>query len=472
MKKQVIIDQSVVLTRIALLINGECREIYAEQTFKPSGQSKVIQGQIEKIASHLKAAFVNFGDEKNGLLHFSKIPSCYEKRVQQGLRLPVQVTKENSGEKGHKLSAYINIPGYYLVCLPFEDTINISRKITDGKKRAELKALVDEIRDEPFGFIVRTNSQDASKETLTLEIKQLIAKARKLMQYKDYLAKGDVLLEDDPLAIHLLRDWIKVNDEIEVISNDSMLLEHIKEHMSSYLPEVNASYKAYPKEEQLFSVFSLEKLFENALKRKVWLKNGGNLVIEQTEAMTVVDVNSAKAIEKKNPMKAVRELNELAISETIRQMVFRNLSGIVVVDLIDIKSRELREELFEFAKQQAMQLDGLRTRVFPISDLDLLQMSREKKYQKLSEVMLEPCGQCHTLNSQVGSYYHTFQIEQKLKHIASQTIQETIYLSCGPAMKEFWSHNDLVKRYKEAYGITVQLSLDYPYEKYALNYHI
>ncbi|MGL4345899.1 MAG: ribonuclease E/G [Cellulosilyticaceae bacterium] len=472
MKKQIIVEQSVVLTRIALIIDGVCKQMYAQQAFNPTGQSKVVQGQIEKMVPHLKAAFVNFGEDKNGLLHLNKIPECYDKRVQQGLRLPVQVIKENTGDKGHKLSAYINIPGYYLVCLPFENTINISKKISDPQKRKELKELITHVREDDFGFILRTNSQDVPYDVLEVEARQLMLQAKRLMKYKDTLTKGEVLLEEDPLVIQLMRDWITPSDELEVICNDKEMMHKIQQHMALYLPQVLSQYRSYPKEEHLFAVFGIDKIFEQALRKKVWLKNGGNLVIEATEAMTVVDVNSAKAIQKKNVDKAVREMNELAISETIRQMVYRNIAGIVMVDLIDIKSKQLKDELYEFAKKQAVLIDGSRTRVFPISELDLLQMSREKKYPKLAEVMLESCKQCGERQMQQGKYYQTFEIEQQIKRVALQTIQKNLYLKCGSQLAAFWKENGLIKVYQEVYGITIHLIVDNENEKYTLNHHI
>ncbi|MGL4738667.1 MAG: ribonuclease E/G [Cellulosilyticaceae bacterium] len=472
MKKQIIVEKSVVLSRIALLIDGECKQFYVDQTFNPTGQSKVIQGQIEKVAPHLKAAFVNFGEEKNGLLHLTKIPTCYNKRVQQGLRLPVQVTKENTGDKGHKLSAFINIPGYYLVCLPFEDTINISRKITDPKQRMELKAMIESIREEGFGFIIRTNSVEASEEVLRTEAKHLMARAKKLMQYKDTMARGTVLLEDQSLALQLLREWVSPQDEVVLISNDMQVLEELETHLRDYLPQVEVTTKAYPYTENLFGVYGIEKPFEQALRRKVWLKNGGNLVIESTEAMTVVDVNSAKAIEKKNQEQSIKEINEFAIRETLKQMVYRNIAGIVILDLIDIKTRELKEKLYAFAKEEAQRIDGARTKVFPISELDLLQMSREKKYPKLSDVLLRGCQSCGNLAAKPNAYLTTFEIEQKIKHVVSQTTQQEIYLNIDRFLAAFWREHDLVSRYQKVYGLTIHLEDSGESEKYAFNYHI
>lgn len=472
MKKQIIIEHSIVMSRIALLIDGECKQFYVDQTFNPTGQSKVIQGQIEKMAPHLKAAFVNFGEEKNGLLHLSKMPQCYEKRVQQGLRLPVQVIKENTGDKGHKLSAFISIPGYYLVCLPFEDTINISRKITDPKDRAKLKTLIESIREDGFGFIIRTNSLEASEEVLRIEAMHLMTRAKKLMQYKDTMARGAVLLEDQSLALQLLREWVTPQDEVTLVSNDEASIQELVVHLKDYLPQVQVEVKSYPYTEQLFGVYGIEKLFEQALRRKVWLKNGGNLVIETTEAMTVVDVNSAKAIQKKNQEQSIKEINQLAIHETLKQMVYRNIAGIVIIDLIDIKTRELKEKLYEFAKEQALIIDGTRTKVFPISELDLLQLSREKKYPKLSDVLLKGCTSCGDLATKPNAYLITFEIEQKLKHIASQTVQKEIHLNVDKELAAFWREYELVNRYQKTYGLMIHLKDSCGNEKYAFNYHI
>lgn len=457
MSKTIIIDCSLTYTKIGVIDEHEPREIYLQDNFDVDLQNRVVQGQIIDIVKNLQAAFVDFGEEKKGLLHFKHIPECYKQPLNQGKRLPVQIIRENTGSKGHKLTAFINITGRHLVCLPFEEGINVSKKIREPKERTRLKEIIKRASEQQYGFIVRTSSQEATEDELIAEVNELMAQAQMLHQSKDHLEKGNILLEERSLAIRVIQDHIGQNECLKIICNDNTVLEEVKTMLSKYTPSIQHEYMIMPYLENLFKVYDVEKEFLDTLKKRVWLKNGGNLVIEPTEAMTVIDVNSAKAILKKNPAKAIMELNKLAVQDSIKQMIRRNLAGIIIIDLVDLKSKEDRACIYEYATQQIKALDSNRSIVYPITELGLLQIARTKKYTSLYQSIYKECNACASIGGEYKLSYLTYLIEQRIKHTLSQTTNKELFIRCNPSLYDYMTREKTAFLLQKHYGIQLQL---------------
>lgn len=474
MKKQILIDYSETLIRLALLSEGVLTHLYIEDPLNQNMQNRMIQGQISDVVKNLKAVFVDFGQEKKGLLHLSQIPDVYKTRIHVGLRLPVQIVKENKGEKGHKLTAFITIPGQYFICLPFEQGIGISKQITNKKVRENLKTWLEERSQGKYGFVVRTQAQEVPLEVLEKELEVLIQRTDSIMQIKDNVSKETLLLEEEPFYIQMMREYISLKDEVEVICNEESYIKNIENHFKTLYESLtfDVTFKQYKVTENIFSLYSIEKDYEETLKQKIWLKNGGNIMIDYTEAMTVMDVNSAKAVQKKNNAKTVWELNTLAVQEAVKQMMLRNLGGIILIDLVEFQDKEQKEAFNVFIREYINQVDGKRSISYPLTELGLLQIARTKKYMPLYQKIFEPCSGCGSSYSTYTVVYRSFLIEQKIKQTALHTIHKMLYVKCNFLCADFLIKEKLLEKFEKRYGIKVELIKDEKCQYFEILHHV
>lgn len=471
--KQIVIDYTHTLTRIGVMVDKKLISIYLDSPLNANAQNRIVVGQVEKVVKNLQAAFVAFGEEKNGLLHFKQVPPCYQNKLQQGARIPVQIKKENTGDKGHKLTSLLNIQGYYLVCMVFEPQIRISKKIKDPLKRNTIKEHLEKISEGKYGFMVRTKAQDVPIEVLQKEAIYLMEEASKLMETKDCVSRGSILLKEDPLYFQVVMDTLCRGEKLEIICNDEFILSDLQRRLTHLAVGECIEYRMYPFNENLFKLLSYEKLFENTGRHKIWLKNGGNIVIDYTEAMTVIDVNSAKAVLSKNHQKAVMELNKLAVEEAILQVLQRNLAGMIIIDLVELNDSQEKKEIFEFAKELILKYDKDRMMVYPVTELGLMQITRTKKYASVPDLLGSQCPRCHKKDSMVSTLYKVYEIEQELKHLSLHTTQEKIYLYCSEAIyqmiQDYGWHEKFVNTYKIAIFYEIQKSFKDDY--YEIKYH-
>lgn len=472
--KQIIIDYNHTLTRIAVKNNGQLTHFYMDSPLDQSAQDRIVVGQVDKVVKNLQGAFVDFGEEKNGLLHFKQVPPAYQNRMQQGARIPVQVKKENTGQKGHKLTGYLTIQGYNLVCMVFEPVICFSKKIKEPSKKQIIKEMLEKVTCGEVGFLVRTKAKDIPVHLLQKEAIYLVNEAKKLLQTKDFVCKGTLLKQDEPLAMQVILENLKQEERLEVISNNEEILQSIKDKIAYFIDDTfTIDFKAVPKKDNVFRDYDCEKYFDASLKRKVWLKNGGNIVIDYTEAMTVVDVNSAKAVLTKNQSKAVLELNTLAVKETLLQIMQRNIAGIIMIDLVEMKDVAHKEEVYNIAKTFIEKYDRERTKVYPLTELGLLQVARTKKYVSLPEILMGTCRACKGMKLVPSTVYKMYEIERNIKHMSEHTLQDKIYLYCHGYMKQMLLENEYDKIFEKSYGIKVILQEDKKFDEksYEFKYH-
>ena len=460
MHKQIVIDESLSMTRIGVIQEGKLTHIYMEDHEELTLQNTVLQGQVQQVVKNLKGAFVDFGTDKKGLLHFKNVPECYGNNIQQGMRIPVQIQKENTGEKGNRLTGMVSIPGYYLVALPYEPGIQISKKIKSSEVRERLKSLLNPLAGGTTGFIVRTNAKEASDEEIINEATYLVEKTIAFHKMKANVQKGTVLIEAESLFWEVIKEHIKATDEVSFLCNNEQIKSALEEKLKIFLPKLTFTLGIYPYYENLFKLMSIEKDFLETLKRKIWLKNGGNIVVDYTEAMTVIDVNSAKAIVGKEEGKAISKLNRLAIEESIYQVIRRNLSGIILIDLVDFKSREDRTSIYEWTRQFLSSMDGSRSKVYPPTELDLLQITRTKKYLPIYQKLFTKASEHAQVYDQPQLSFIGFKLEVELKQIVATTTMKELYLYCSPNLYKSWMGSDFMTNIQKIYGLKINLLIE------------
>lgn len=454
MNKKIIVEKNALTVQVAFMKEDELIRFHISSLFEPDLQNKIVIGQVMQVVKNLKAAFVDYGNEKNGMLHFKQVPDAYLNKLQPGVRLPVQIVKQNIGEKGHKLTAKVNLSGRYLICLPFEPGINISKKITDQLLRQRLKEYLGaQDYAKRYGFIVRTHAEKVPFEVLMEDARQLVEKADQLMQTKDYLSKGTVLYEELSAGCQMIVDTLMGEEDVEIVCNDKLYLEELYQMARAYACHEKTKFTLYEGMLSIWAAFSLGKKIDEMLKRRVWLKSGGNLMIDYTEAMTVIDVNSAKAVVTKSPDKAALNLNKEAVKEAILQMNRRNLSGMIIVDLVEMKSSEAKKEIYNEAKRLLEYYEDSRSKVYPLTELGLLQFSRTKKYQCLPHQLLTSCTGCGAGYGKKSFLYEMMKLEEKLKQVKLTDEKQTVYLEVCPEYAEQATLKESLSRLEAYYPV-------------------
>ncbi len=401
MSKEILINVTPQETRVAILENGMLHDLYIERNRNRGLVGNVYQGKIVRVLPGMEAAFVEIGLEKAAFLHISDVADKnknhnetvhVEQVLHEGQKILVQVLKDQLGTKGARLTTNITIPSRYLVFMPNADNIGVSSRIEKEEDRLRLKnnLLEQEHRVEGAGYILRTAAEVADKEAITSDIKYLNRLWEKINNTSDVKA-GSVVHRDLPLFLRVLRDM--VDEDIEVIRVDSRETHlSMLEFAENYVPEVADFVEHYPGERPIFDLHGVEDEIQKGLERKVQLKSGGYLIIDQTEAMTTIDVNTGAFVGSRNLEETIFKTNLEAAQGIARQLRLRNLGGIVILDFIDMLEDEHKRQVMR-ALEKALEKDHARTSISEVSSLGLVEMTRKRTRESLEHVL---CGTCPT----------------------------------------------------------------------------
>ncbi|MGL4361976.1 MAG: ribonuclease E/G [Cellulosilyticaceae bacterium] len=472
-KKQIIIDTSYTFTKIGFAIDQKLEYLYTEHLLNKSIKNQMVIGQIQQVMKNLNSVFVDYGEEKKGLLPIKQIPECYKKNLHQGMRIPVQIKKENTGDKGNKLTSFLTLEGNNLICFLFEPDICFSKKIKNNIFKTKIKEQLSVLTDGECGFLIRTRAEQIDVDIIIEEAKILLETAKQIKLRQNHLAKGSILNEALPLAIQVITEHLEAREKMDIICNNTKLIKDIKQMLLPYKQISDVNILEYDANTVLFSDFSLEKRFESTMKKKVWLKNGSNIVFNYTEALTVIDVNSAKAVLSKNKEKTFIEINQLAIEEAFRQIRLRNLGGMFVVDLLEMNNQKSADNIFQYAMMLIQQPINKELKIYPITPLGLLQIVKEKKYTSFKEAIYENCEYCGQEYGQKQLIWSLYQIENQFKRLSRDTIQKKCYIKMSMKLYELYTKLSLQKVFEQTYNILAEISVDKSFkpQQYEFNYH-
>lgn len=410
MSENLLINVTPQETRVALIFQGAVQELHIERTLSRGLVGNIYLGKVVRVLPGMQSAFIDIGLERAAFLHVADIwdarPQGHEgnsnnvpltpieKLLFDGQAITVQVVKDPIGTKGARLSTQISIAGRMLVYLPQDSHIGISQRIENEEEREALRTKVQGLmlEDEKGGFIVRTMAEDASEEDLRADIEYL----RRTWSTISKLAKTkppcSLLHQDLNLAQRVLRDF--VNEEttsIQIDSRENFLM--LQEFGRTYTPSVLPKLQHYTGERPLFDLYSVEEEIERALGRRVNLKSGGYLIIDQTEAMTTIDVNTGSFVAGRNFDDTIFKTNLEAAIAIARQLRLRNLGGIIILDLIDMESQEHKDAVLA-ELNKALSRDRTKLSVSTFSALGLVEVTRKRTRESLSHVLCEPCPAC------------------------------------------------------------------------------
>ena len=384
-KKQMLISSKDGVSKVAILEGPTLVQYYTSEAKSKVGN--IYLGKVKNVLPGMEAAFVSFGEEKNGVLYVADIEGSHKNSKIENLLKPdqeilVQVVKDAIGEKGARLTGQISLPGRYLVLIPNSRTKGISRRLSDNE-RSRLNKIIRKLKPENFGVIVRTAAEGVSEKALQVDIEKLIEEWDVVSNYKS----GDApkLIHQEPdVSIKVIREHLNSTFKKLLIDRKDQF-EEIKNYVSDTSPEISDIVDFYQDELMLFERYHIEDQIKKALDRKVWLPSGGHLIIDKTEALTVVDVNTGKFVGKDSLEETVYENNLEAAEEIARQLRLRDIGGIIVIDFIDMESTKKQQSLLNRFKQELAK-DKTRTQVFEISKLGLVEMTRKRVGVGLVEV--------------------------------------------------------------------------------------
>jgi ribonuclease G len=435
MEQKIIINCDFKQTRVALLENGKVAELYIEQPLHQRLVGNIYKGKVENVLPGMQAAFVDIGEEKNAFFYVNDIPHPRGEEKAEG-RMPiqqllhtgeevlVQVMKEPFGSKGARLTGHITLPGRFLVLMPGLNYVGVSRRIDSQEERERLKREMEELRPPDMGLIVRTAAEGADRESLNNDLQFLLELWRKIIKLSKKEKSPALLYKDMTLVYRIVRDLF--NDHVsQLIIDDEQEYHKVLNVLNCISPHLKKRVTLYQKKEPIFERFNIEDEIERSLSRVVWIKCGGYIVFDETEALTVIDVNTGKYTGKSNLEDTVLKTNLEAAEEVARQIRLRDIGGIIIVDFIDMNTLEHRHQVLEKLKQ-GMNRDRTKSQVLGITSLGLVEIARKKVRQGISAVMQQPCSYCHGKGKVLSPEAVSSKVERELKKILNRRDIEAV----------------------------------------------
>ncbi len=396
-RKQLLVRVLPHQTQIVILEGPMLVEHYVAREEGTSLAGNIYQAVAKNILPGMEAAFLDFGSNKNGVLYVGDIKTNernvrIENLLQENDRVLVQVVKDAMGAKGARLTGQISLPGRYLVLVPNSDAQGISRRLPEAE-RQRLRGIVQAAKPAGFGVIVRTAASGATEEALRADIERLVELWEKIKQDADGGEAPRLVYKEPELLIRVIREHF-TSDFKRLLIDDAGARDRVIAYLQEQAPELVSKVQLYEDEMGLFERFHVEDQLKKALDRKVYLKSGGHLVIDRTEALTVIDVNTGKFVGSSNLEETVLQNNLEAAEEIGRQLRLRDIGGIIVIDFIDMESEKHQRMLIRKFKEELAK-DKTRTQVFDISQLGLVEMTRKNVSRGLLENFSEPCPHCN-----------------------------------------------------------------------------
>ncbi|HWQ69338.1 MAG TPA: Rne/Rng family ribonuclease [Patescibacteria group bacterium] len=429
MKREIIVNSSIVETRVAVLEDGVLVELLIDDSKNKSIAGNIYKGRVLKILPGMQAAFVDLGLAKDAFLYVRDIfedveeyeqlltigeegesaesPSeeprptfsrgrrqqaSIEEILKEGQEIVAQVAREPLGTKGARITSHITLPGRYLVYMPTEQHVGVSRKIENEGERTRLKQIIEEINPQREGVIVRTAGVGKERAEIEADLEFLRSLWKKIKGKAETLAAPALVQKDLDLIFRIFRDLF-TKEVVRLVVDSPTEYERCLEYAESLHPELKSHLFLYTEDEPIFKSFGIEREVEKALRHKAWLKSGGYIVLEETEALVSIDVNTGKYVGKHDFEETVLKTNLEAAQEIARQVRLRDLGGIIIIDFIDMARQESRDRVVQELKE-ALKPDRSPTNVSLLSELGLVEMTRKRVRQGLNKALSASCPEC------------------------------------------------------------------------------
>jgi ribonuclease G len=523
MKKEIIINAAANETRIAITEDGRLAELFVETANKEKMVGDIYLGKVAKVMAGIKAAFIDLGLGQDGFLHFSDIGSRFEEytamigddededeeksgspsvptepagdaatppqprqhqrgqsdrnapgqapaqpprqsswdiKLEKGQEVIVQIIKEPVGKKGVRVTSEVSFAGRFLVLLPFDDKVGISKKITNFKEKRRLRKIVQAILPQGFGTIIRTVAEGKEESSIKNDLEDLIATWREVEKTVKSEKAPCLLYKDLATTSSVIRDLFS-NDVSRVVIDSKKLHKEIRAYIKYTSPQLLDKVELHRDKAPIFDSFGIEKELENTLARKVWLKSGGYIIIEPTEAMVVIDVNSGRYAPKKE-----QELNSLrtdleAAREITHQLRLRDLGGIIVCDFIDLDDEKNKKKVYEELKKE-FRKDRSKITVLPMTEFGLVQITRQRVRQNILHSFTEPCPTCAGTGLVQSKTTTLNQLERWIRRFKTETRETRLTLRVNPSLASVLREGTInrMRRIMLKYLVLVRLEED------------
>jgi ribonuclease G len=422
MKREIFINSTPQESRIAIMEDGILAEFVVERKQERGIAGNLYKGKVARVLPGMQAAFVEIGMEKAGFLHASDFfdipedvqliassgdevefedapkppPSArrlpLEKRISAGEEILVQVAKDPLGTKGARVTSHVSLPGRYMVFMPNTKHIGISRRIEGEEERKRLKEIAHSLGTADGGFILRTACEGRSKREIQRDLRFLTKLWKRIQQKAETAAAPVIIHQDLDLITRTIRDFFTPDTE-KVVVDSAKDHRRIVDFVRNFMSRLRSKIVLYSDSEPLFDRYAIEEKIEKALDRRVWLRSGGYIIIERTEALTAIDVNTGRFVGRRNQEETIFKTNFEAAHEVVRQLRLRNVGGIIIIDFIDMEKEANRKKVYE-ALKDALKKDKARTNILKISELGLVEMTRQRTRESLENQLLSPCPHC------------------------------------------------------------------------------
>ena len=491
MRREIIINASPSETRIALLEDKELVEILVERPEAVRRVGDIYKGRVNAVLPGMQAAFVDLGLEKSAFLHASDLqpdsdldemfeddedgddrkrsggrgrrdeaPPRIEDALKKGQEILVQITKEPIGTKGPRVTTQVSLPGRFLVYMPAHEHVGVSRKIEDRAERTRLKTLLRELRPKGAGVIVRTVGAEQGRKEFQSDVKYLEQLWQKIEKQGERSRAPALLHQEMEFTTGLIRD-IFTEDVAQLVIDSKEEHRQILRYLSTYAPELKPRVKQYRGEAPIFDHFGIEGEIEKAMERKVWLKKGGYITIDQTEALVAIDVNTGRFTGKKSQEETILKTNLEAAEEIARQLRLRDLGGIIVLDFIDMEDEANKKAVVDTLRNR-LKRDRSRTKAFAVSDLGLVEMTRQRQRPSLANYFTENCAACEGTGRVLSLSSATLKIERMLRRVGQRSRERQLLLRVHPdvAVHLVEQNADRLERLEKQYRFRVEIRDD------------
>ena len=457
MQNEIIINAERGETRVAVLERSVFTELHIERAQEKSVVGSVVKGRVTRVLPGMQAAFVDIGLDKAAFLYAgdyfangfteetgkegdvptrppnrsrrgSRQPPRIDTLLKEGQEIVVQIAKQPIGTKGARITSHVSIPGRHLVLTPWSRRVGVSRRIESDKERKRLREIVDRLRPQELGFIIRTAGEGIREADLEADIRYL-SSVWEDIQSRNSRSHAPAVLHSEPdLALRMIRDHANAETK-RIVVDDPACHQMIQGFVERYVADPRPRIEHYTGREPVFEPFSLESQIHANLGRKVFLKSGGSLVFDQSEALTAIDVNTGRYVGKRDLEETVFKTNLEAVKEVVYQLRFRNIGGLIIIDLIDMESADHRDKVYR-ALREALRADKARTNILKISELGLVEMTRKRTRENLVQTLCEPCSYCegkgYVLSSQSVAYRVMREIRSDLPRFCGRRVALTV----------------------------------------------
>lgn len=440
-------------TRMGIVENGRLMEYVVERNNSAQLVGSIFLGRVCNVVRGIQAAFIDIGLDKNAFLYLGD-----KTGITEGQRVLVEITKDARGSKGPTATLDISLAGRYAALLPEANYTGISRKITDSAERSRLKKIADEVTNGAAGAVMRTNAAGMPEEVLRADLQQLMADWQ-IIQARAKLARSpQVLHRELDISVRIVRDYLNASID-EVVVDSPAVYGRLQELLQNIAESRSCKLLLHDKQTDIFSYYRLSDDIASISDRRIDLPSGGYLVIDYTEAMTVIDVNSGHFSGRENLAETVMQINREAADEIARQLRLRDIGGIIVVDFIDMDKKEYREEIME-RLQQALRADKMKPCVQDMTVLNLVEITRKKARQNLSAVLYAPCPVCQGSGRVQSQETVGLEIKRRLRTLlAKPCAPRSILIMVSPWLAE-WLNHKIIRQWEKELNCTLAVTAE------------